>query len=249
MPYSTTENTSKPPTFTLENVKIKFSKRRSIALHIHRTGEVEIRAPYGTASVVLNDLLQTKKYWIERKIGQIQNNRQHQLKWQSGEILSFLGENYQLEVYTAKRNKVFLSKDKCLQVHIRPDSKLTEVELIKKLVLKDFKKRSYDYFIDRTQFWIKQLYHDYADDLKIQIRLMSSRWGSCSHNKSMRFNVMLNFAPMECIDYVIVHELCHWQVFNHSQKFYQLLETVLPHRKQHEKRLREFEYLLVEAKN
>ncbi len=249
MPDSTTENINKPLDFTLENVKIKFSRRRSIALHIQRSGEVEIRAPYGTAPVVLHDMLQNKKHWIEKKVREIEKKQQHQLKWRSGEILPFLGESYQLDVFSAKRNKVVLVENNIIQVHIKTDNKLTESELIKKLILKDFKQRSYDYFIDRTQFWIKQLYHDYADDLNIQIRLMSSRWGSCSHNKSMRFNVMLNFASLDCIDYVIVHELCHWQVFNHSRQFYQLLESVLPHRKALERQLREYDYLLTEAKN
>ncbi len=248
MPFTTIENKNNTLELTVENVKIKFSRRRSIALHIQRSGEVEIRAPYGTTRRVLNDMLQSKKHWIERKVQQIQKNKQHQLKWHSGEKISFLGEICQLEVFPAKRNKILLSDDKNLQVHIKVDKKLTESELIKKLVLKEFRQRSYDYFIDRTQFWIKQLYHNYADDLKIQIRLMSSRWGSCSQNKSMRFNVLLTMVPIECIDYVIVHELCHWKVFNHSRNFYQLLGSVLPHRKNLEKQLREFEYLLAEAK-
>lgn len=55
---------------------------------------------------------------------------------------------------------------------------------------------------------------------KITIRNQRSRWGSCSVKGNLSFNCLLMLAPQEVLDSVIVHELCHRKVMNHSDKFY-----------------------------
>lgn len=61
------------------------------------------------------------------------------------------------------------------------------------------------------------------------IRLMRTRWGSCSkRDKSLRFNVRLIDTPAECVEYVVVHELAHLIEFNHSKRFYAVLDRYLP---------------------
>jgi predicted metal-dependent hydrolase len=57
---------------------------------------------------------------------------------------------------------------------------------------------------------------------------MKSRWGSCSTSGSIRLNSQLIKTPLACIDYVILHELCHIAEMNHSQRFYHLLDQVMP---------------------
>lgn len=55
---------------------------------------------------------------------------------------------------------------------------------------------------------------------RITIRNQRSRWGSCSAKGNLNFNCLLMLAPMEVLDSVIVHELCHRKVMNHSDRFY-----------------------------
>ena len=57
---------------------------------------------------------------------------------------------------------------------------------------------------------------------------MRTQWGSCSPKGEVLFNPQLVKAPRHCVDYVILHELCHLKVHNHSPKFYALLAAVLP---------------------
>jgi len=57
---------------------------------------------------------------------------------------------------------------------------------------------------------------------------MHKRWGSCTKEGKIMLNPMLVSAPKDCIDYVIIHELCHIRIHNHSPSFYKLLETVIP---------------------
>jgi predicted metal-dependent hydrolase len=64
--------------------------------------------------------------------------------------------------------------------------------------------------------------------VRLQIRDMKTRWGSLSKGGILTLNIKLIAAPKECIEYVVVHELCHLKYPNHDKKFYRLLETRLP---------------------
>ena len=72
----------------------------------------------------------------------------------------------------------------------------------------------------------------------VKITSARTRFGSCSQSNSINFSCFLAMYPDECIDYVIIHELCHTVHKNHSRAFYSLLERCLPDRKERERLLR-----------
>lgn len=75
---------------------------------------------------------------------------------------------------------------------------------------------------------------------QIKFRKMVSRWGSCHSVKGiLTFNINLMYAPIECIEYVVLHEFTHFLQANHSKLFYAELEKVCPDWKNLRKRLRE----------
>ena len=63
---------------------------------------------------------------------------------------------------------------------------------------------------------------------RITVRAQKSRWGSCSSKRNLSFNWKLILAPPGCLDYVVVHELCHMTEFNHSPRFWKLVEGCQP---------------------
>lgn len=63
---------------------------------------------------------------------------------------------------------------------------------------------------------------------RITIRCQRTRWGSCSSKGNLNFNCLLALFPLEIIDSVVIHELCHRKHMNHSPKFYAEIERVFP---------------------
>ena len=63
---------------------------------------------------------------------------------------------------------------------------------------------------------------------RIFIRLQKTRWGSCSRDGNLNFNCLLVLMPLEILDSVVVHELCHRKHMNHSKQFYAEVEKIFP---------------------
>ena len=88
----------------------------------------------------------------------------------------------------------------------------------------------------RVSYYAKQIGVTYG---RITIRNQKTRWGSCSSKGNLNFNCLLMLTPLEVIDYVVVHELCHRKEMNHSKAFWAEVEKVLPDYKEQVKWLKE----------
>lgn len=75
---------------------------------------------------------------------------------------------------------------------------------------------------------------------RIGVRRQTSRWGSCSRTGSLNFNYQVVRLPSELVDYVVVHELCHLEYFNHSADFWGLVAQTIPDYQELRSRLHAF---------
>lgn len=100
-------------------------------------------------------------------------------------------------------------------------------DLVKSLLDKWYKNKAKTVFKERLKLLI---YNDYwvTNDPLFKLIIMKKQWGSCSTKGNLIFNLHLVKAPKECIDYVILHELCHISEHNHSEHFWRLLTQVMP---------------------
>lgn len=98
---------------------------------------------------------------------------------------------------------------------------------IEKLILEAKK-----YIIPQTAFLAEKYWFSYE---KIRITRAQTRWGSCSSRKTLSFSYRLMQYPSFCIDYVIIHELCHLRQMNHSEKFWHEVASIMPNYKDAEK--------------
>ena len=80
---------------------------------------------------------------------------------------------------------------------------------------------------------------------RISIRKQKSRWGSCSSKDNINLNANLLHLPSELMDYVLLHELVHTRVKNHSKDFWDELETVVPNARQIDRKLKDYQYCLL----
>ena len=89
---------------------------------------------------------------------------------------------------------------------------------------------------ERVRYFAPIVGVDYG---RITIRNQRTRWGSCSSKGNLNFNIALMRAPIEVLDYVVVHELCHRKEMNHSPRFWSEVGKVLPDYKVQERWLKE----------
>jgi len=80
---------------------------------------------------------------------------------------------------------------------------------------------------------------------KVSIRNQSTRWGSCSSKNNISLNMKLLHLPEQLIDYILLHELVHTRVKNHSKDFWNELETVVPNARTVDQQLRKYQYCLL----
>jgi predicted metal-dependent hydrolase len=80
---------------------------------------------------------------------------------------------------------------------------------------------------------------------RISIRKQKTRWGSCSSKDNINLNMNLLHLPSELMDYILLHELVHTRVKNHSKDFWDELETVVPNARQIDLKLKDYQYCLI----
>lgn len=101
---------------------------------------------------------------------------------------------------------------------------------------KRYREAAKEYIPKRVEFYKQFVTGDYS---RITIRDQKTRWGSCSASGTLSFSWRLMLAPPTILDYVVVHELCHFEHMNHSREFWQAVENILPDYKQRRDWLKE----------
>lgn len=145
----------------------------------------------------------------------------------TGDTLPFRGEVLTLRVleYDKKHTKIII-RDHTLEVHInRNTPQEHRPEAIRRHLTQWYKAMAKATFIEIADFHKTRLGLDYQT---LRVKNQKTRWGSCSKKGNLNFNWQLVMAPIDIIDYVVVHELCHLVHLNHGQEFWRLVESQLP---------------------
>lgn len=202
------------------------SKRITIAIHIKPTGDIEVRAPKKVPKERIENFLKLKEKWIEEKvrIAKVKLKKREDFAVAPKDTLTFLGEDY--PIYYAE-NCSFDNEKFTI-----PKGEFSEV---KPLIIKLYKKLAREVIVERVQ-----LFSEKTGLIPTAIRINSAttRWGSCSGKNSLNFSWRLIFAPLDVLDYVVVHELSHIAQLNHSAKFWLVVQNILPDYKDREKQLK-----------
>jgi len=187
--------------------------------------KVKIIAPLRASNSFINEAVKEKTPWIIKSINRLNNCRMlpSPEKYISGENLAYLGNECTLKINTGKREVARLS-DNTLTIKLpRPDMKGVKREVDKWFRLQA--EVIFDEYLEANYSIISQ-YGIQKPILKI--RRMKSRWGSCSKSGKITLNLKLIHLPPACIEYIVMHELCHLKHLNHSKDFYSFLQRCMP---------------------
>jgi len=212
--------------------KIPYSVRRTerkrgvIAIHVESDGRVLIDAPIGVPADAIREAIAERARWVWTHWHTATARHRSVLprEYVSGETQWYLGRRYVLKVVTrsTSEEKVALQRGR-LVVSARRES----ATHVRQLVNAWYERRAKEVFARRLQNLVSQL-RSVKEEPALRIRMMRKRWGSCSPLGTLTLNPMLVKAPSQCIDYVLLHELCHLKVGGHGPAFYRLLERHMP---------------------
>ncbi|MBR4877125.1 MAG: M48 family metallopeptidase, partial [Rhodocyclaceae bacterium] len=174
--------------------------------------------------------LRLRAGWISRQLEMFSRYERHTVPRQylSGESHRYLGRQYRLRIKAntpnTRREQVKLTRGEMwvISAGALPPAKVKE--LLRRWYLERAREVFHAVLTDAFATF-QRLGHEKPH---IVIREMRSRWGSLSPAGQMTLNARLVQAPRPCIEYVIVHELCHLAHKNHSAAFFALLEQTLP---------------------
>jgi predicted metal-dependent hydrolase len=198
-------------------IKCEFIKRknsRNLKMHLDNNGIVKVSLPYYTPYFAAKEFVRNNIGWIERKFDLfiLQKNKYY-----------YLGKNINLiKKYHPDIKKFnYIFNDNILIAEASEFEDISDEEIFNGWL----KERALSYIPKKVKDFSEIYGFEYNS---VRIKNLTSRWGSCSNKKNLTFNLKLMYFDTDVIDYVIVHELCHLQEMNHSKKFWNLVEKIIP---------------------
>ena len=205
------------------------SARRSLSALV-KEAQVQVRAPRQMPLALIEAFL---RQHARALLTEQDRQRRAAPVWGSGAAVLHLGERLSLCLGVGAAH--IERRDGHLYVELPQP---TDLQQGRRLLQRWRQEQARRILLSRVEHW-RTVYPQLAAPLRrVRLRSMRSRWGSCSQAGDMTLNSELVRMSPELIDYVIVHELCHLQVFDHSPRFWALLEDCLPGAKALRLRLR-----------
>ena len=170
-----------------------------------------------------------KQKWVLKTLANAQAGEQHTMlprRYEHGATIPYFGKSFPIRILVeASAEEISISKHSC-QFLVAVPRQLSVVEDALKCAFIDYYRvQAQEFLPNRTEYLAEQ--HGFHFH-QLRVKHQRTRWGSCSAKGNLNFNLRLMMAPPAAIDSVILHELCHLQVLNHSDAFWNLLEKLCP---------------------
>jgi len=198
---------------------IRSRRRRSLQIEIRPDATLVVRAPHRMPQQVIDASIATKRSWIQNKQALV-NKRKRQFQppqYKDGHMFLFLGEKYPLYICNNQVQPLVFKNAFLLSS--------TQTSQPGPVLHKWYMAQAQGHFAKRVDFYADFYQKRYR---KLRLSGAKKRWGSCSLAGNINLNWRLIMAPAFVIDYVVVHEVCHLLVKNHSSKFWRQGERAIP---------------------
>ncbi len=213
------------------NTRLAFSvtrsNRKTLAIEVHPDLSIKIVAPDDTSLDDIRERVLKKGKWIAKQQAYFEQflPRTPEREYVSGETHFYLGRKYLLRLHKSKKQEVKLKGGELIVFLVDTNNK----QLVKRLLgdwYYDHAKRKFNQSIkESVRKFSKYNIERYPP---LVVKRMTKRWGSCTPNGRIILNPEIIKTLSRCVDYVVIHELCHLIHPNHSKEFYELQTEIMP---------------------
>ena len=215
---------------------IRKDKSRKLRIKVHPDQRVVVTVPMQVTDEFIHNSVKKRARWIWQHVQDFAKQKSDVLprRYVSGETQFYLGRRYVLKVIVDPEQVagVKLIRGKLTVTLTHDDSNASDgsdrATKVKSLLDSWYHTKAKTIFAERLAAVLPQASWVNSPPT-FKILSMKKQWGSCSTQGNLVLNPHLVKAPKECIDYVILHELCHIAEYNHSDRFWRLLTQVMPH--------------------
>lgn len=204
--------------------EVLYSNRKTLDLRVFPEGNVQITAPLNTPLDIILEKVKPKLKWViqQQKAFELYRPFTSDKIYIPGETHRYLGRQYKLKITKKEKGYSTISLAKGL-MHIE-----TTKENVETIITKFYKSKADVVFSELLQKLLEEFPRFKEYEISLSHKFLKKRWGSCATNGNILLNTELIKASKICIEYVIIHELCHLIHPNHSKYFYELLSELLP---------------------
>ena len=208
---------------------VKRKNVKNVNLNVKPDMTIEISANEKVPINFIYDFVKSKGSWIIKNVGyfkDVQPMKRSEREYVSGETFRYLGKQYRLRVEEAEKEETVKYFRGFIYMYVNDLENRTRKE---NLLEQWYREKSHLNFNESLEKMYPLVKKYGIVKPKIDIRLMKARWGSALTDKNtILLNTELIKAPKFCIDYVVLHELIHFKYNNHSEKFYQMIYSLMP---------------------
>jgi predicted metal-dependent hydrolase len=219
------------------NVIIYKKNIKNVILKVKHNGIVTLSVPKKTPNSFIEIFLNSKKEWILKNLEKIKKNSTKAVdkSYKNGDNIEYLGKIYILEIFKSSSNKICV-EDKYFKIYTTKEINKKNIEAI---IYKWYKDRALEIFKISLNKYSNLIGEKFID---FKIRKMKRRWGSCRFvQRIITLNIELIKKPIECIDYVSLHEVAHLKHPHHKKEFWDFISIYMPDWKLRKERLDKYD--------
>lgn len=198
-------------------------RRKTACITVYPSGDVKLTVPARTSRPQAQKYVEQKAGWVLQKLKafEAQGARDAKKKYVEGEAFLFLGREYYLKIERGAGPIVTLGAS-TLNV-IVPDP--TDAGAVRNAVFRWYRFQAETILRDAVAAYSRMLG---VPAPAYKVKNQAKRWGSCTAKNHLNFNVKIAMAPLEQLEYVAAHEVCHVKVKDHSPRYWALLRSIMP---------------------
>lgn len=216
--------------------QVQQKDRSKLTINVYPDLTVEVLAPATKTMDQILARVERRASWIVKQWRYFEQfqPKQPARRFVSGETHLYLGRQYRLKIVQGCPSEVKLIGRYFLVRH----SDCQDSTGVSNLLSDWYYDHARALFTSRVGHWVSECRTLAVPEVpRVKVRKMSRRWGSCTKSGTITLNIDLVKVPLQFIDYVIVHELCHRKIHNHSPAFYKLLTRSMPDWRQRKEQL------------